>query len=96
MVGIQSQPSDNCIKAILRLCPPEQGPVSPMISPSYQEAYTSLLASSIRGQTEEARRTTTPFWLEQKPHNRKLTKMQKQKVLAQMKQQYKIPEKETK
>ena len=30
----------------------------PITSPSHQEAYTSILASSIRGQTEEARRTT--------------------------------------
>jgi len=38
--------------------PPEQHPVFPTTSPSHQEAYISLLASSIRGQTEEARRTT--------------------------------------
>ena len=29
-----------------------------MANPSHQEAYTSLLASSIRGQTEEARRSS--------------------------------------
>ena len=33
-------------------------PVFPTTSPSHQETYTSLLASSFRGQTEEARRTT--------------------------------------
>ena len=37
--------------------PPEQDPVFPTSSPSHQEAYTSILASSIRRQAEEARRT---------------------------------------
>ena len=32
--------------------PPEQDPVFPMASSSHQEAYTRLLSSSIRGQTE--------------------------------------------
>ena len=42
-----------------RPCPPEQDPVFPITSPfSQQETYTSLLASSIRGQTEKARRRT--------------------------------------
>jgi len=50
----------------------------------HQKAYTNLLASSIRGQTEEARRTTIPQWLEQKPHYRKLIRMKKQKVVSQM------------
>ena len=31
-----------------RPCPPEQDPVFPTTSPSHQEAYTSLLTSSIR------------------------------------------------
>ena len=55
---------------------PEQDPVFPTIIPSHQEAYTSLLASSIRGQTEEAR-STVPQWLKQKPHYRKLISMKK-------------------
>ena len=33
-------------------CPPEQDPVFPAASPSHQEGSTSLLSSSIRGQTE--------------------------------------------
>ena len=37
-----------------RPCPPEQDPAFPITSPSHQEAYTSLLVSFIRGQTEEA------------------------------------------
>ena len=45
--------------------PPEQDPVFPTTSPSHQEGYTSHLASSTRGQTEEARRTTIPQWWEQ-------------------------------
>ena len=40
-----------------RPCPPEQDPVFPTTSPSHQEAYTSLFASSIKQKTEEARRT---------------------------------------
>ena len=43
-----------------RPCPSEQDLVFPTTSPSHQAAYTNLLASSIRGQTEEARRTTIP------------------------------------
>ena len=39
-------------------CPPGQDPVFHTSSPSHQEACRSLLASSTRGQTEEARRTT--------------------------------------
>ena len=41
-----------------RPCPPEWDPVFPIASPSHQEAYISLLVSSIRGQTEEAQRST--------------------------------------
>ena len=36
-------------------CPPEQDPVFPTVSPSHQEACKSLLSSSTRRQTEEAR-----------------------------------------
>jgi len=46
-----------------RLCPPEQDLVFPIISLSQQEACTRLLASSIRGQTEEAKRSTVSQWL---------------------------------
>ena len=34
------------------LCPSEQDPVFPTASPSHQEAWISLLSSSIRGKTE--------------------------------------------
>ena len=71
-----------------------QDPVFPTASPSHQEAYTSLLASSIRGQTEEARRTTVPQQLKQKAHYRKFIRMKKQKVMSQMKGQDKTPEKQ--
>ena len=40
-------------------CPPEKVPIFPIASPSYQEVNTSLSAPSIRGQTEEARRSLT-------------------------------------
>ena len=53
-----------------RPCPPEQELVFPTTSPSHKEVYTSLLASSIRGQTEV--RTTVPQQLKQKPYYRKL------------------------
>ena len=45
-------------------CPPKQDPVFPKASPSHQEACTSLLSSSIRGQTEKARITISkpPEW----------------------------------
>ena len=63
---------------------PEQDPVIPTISPSHQQAYTSLLASSNRGQIEEAKRTTILQQLETKSHYRKLIRMKKQKVLSQI------------
>ena len=60
----------------VRLCPPDQDPVFPTADP-HHEAYRSLLVSSIRGQTDEARKNTIPQWLEQKPHYRKLIRMKK-------------------
>ena len=61
-----------------------------LTSPSHQEVYTNLLATSIRGQTEEARRTTVTQQLKQRPHYR----MKKQKVVFRMKGQDKTPEKQ--
>ena len=58
-------------------CPLEQDPVIPTTSPSYQEIYTSHLASTTRGQTEEARRTTISHWLEPKPHQQKVNQDEK-------------------
>ena len=58
------------------------------------DAYTSFLVSSTRGQTEEARRTTIPQQLEQKPHYRKPIRMKKQRVMSQMKGQDKTSEKQ--
>ena len=40
-------------------------------SPSYQEYCTNVLASSIRGKTEEARRTTIPKSPDRKPQSQK-------------------------
>ena len=54
-----------------RPCPSEQDLVFPIISPSQKEVCTILLASSIRGQTEEAKRSTVSQWLKQKPNYRK-------------------------
>ena len=68
-----------------RPCPPEQDSVFPITCPSHQEAYTSLLALSIREQTEEARKATVPQQLKWKLHHRKLIRMKKQKVMSQMK-----------
>ena len=101
--GVQPHPSaDNWIKALLskalpcraRPCPAEQDPVFPTTSPSHLESYTSLLASSIRGQTEAAR-AMIPQWLKEKPYYRRLIRM-KSKVMSQRKGQYKTPEKQTK
>ena len=69
-----------------RPCPPNKDWVFSITSPSHQEAYTSLLASPIWGQTE-ARRSTVPQLLEQKPYYRKLITMKKKKVMSQMKGQ---------
>ena len=60
-------------------------------SSSHLELYTN---PSIRGQTEEARRTAILQWLEQKSHYRKLIRMKKQKVMSLMKGQDKTPEKQ--
>ena len=62
-------------------------------SPSHQEPYIILLASPIRGQTEEARSTVSQQ-LKQKLYYRKLIMMIKQKVMPQMKGRDKIPEKQ--
>ena len=45
-------------------CPPEQDPVFPRASPFHQESCTSLLSSSIRGQTEwnHSHRKLTKLW----------------------------------
>ena len=56
----------------------------------------SLLASSIRVQTEEARRITVPEQLRKKPYYRILITMKKQKVMSQIKVQDKILEKQLK
>ena len=49
--------------------PPEQEPVLPTASPSHKEASTSLLSSSIRGQTEwkpESQKTNQTDYLDHK------------------------------
>ena len=74
-----------------RPCSPEQDPVFPIASPSYQEAFTSLFASSIR---EEARRSTVSQWIKQKPYHKKVIVMKKQKIMSQMKGQDKTPGKQ--
>ena len=56
----------------------------------------SLLASSIRVQTEEARRITVPQQLRQKPYYIILITMKKQKAMSQIKGQDKTPEKQLK
>ena len=43
-----------------RTCRPEQDPVFPTASPSHQEAYTSLLASSIRTQDRRSNKNHNP------------------------------------
>ena len=77
-----------------RPCPPEQDPVFSITSPSHQEVYTGLLASS--GRQRADRRSKKKHCLiaaKTKTYYRKLIKMKKQKVMSQMKGQDKIPEK---
>ena len=51
--------ADKWIKALLsKTLPTRARPSFPITSPSHQEAYPSLLASAIRGQTEETRRSS--------------------------------------
>ena len=86
--------ADNWIKALLsKALLTRARPSFSTTNPSPEEAYTSLLASSIRSQIE-ARRTTVPQRLKQKPHYRNLTTMKKQKVMSQMKGQDKTLEKQ--
>ena len=74
--GTQAHPlAENWIKDLLsRPCPSEQDSVFPTACPSHQEACTSLLSSSIRMQTEEAR-TVIPQHPELNPNHMKLIKM---------------------
>ena len=58
----------------------------------HQEVCTSLLSSSTRGQTEETR-TTSPQSEELIPHHRKPTKMKRNRIMSQMKEKDKSPEK---
>ena len=80
--------SNNQRKTLLsKALPTRARPRFCTVSPSHQEACTNLLASSIRGQTEEAR-TTVPQQLKEK------ISMKKQKVILQMKGQDKTPGKQ--
>ena len=77
---------------LARPCLPEQDLVFPTASPFHQEAYTNLLASSIREQAEETKRSIIPQ-VEQRTHYRKLNSLKKQKVIAQLMGQDKTLEK---
>ena len=68
--GAQLHLSADMIKDLSMALPTEQDPVFPAASLSPQEACTSLLSSSIRGQTEEAR-TIVPQPPEQKQQSQK-------------------------
>ena len=50
-------------------CPPEQDPVFPTASPSHQEACTSFLSSSIRGQTEWKPQSQNTNQTDHRDHN---------------------------
>ena len=83
--GVQPhQSTDNWIKALFSKALPTRArpSFSHHQSLAHQEGYTSLLASPIRGQTEEARSTISQE-LKQKPYYRKLIMMKKQKVMSQ-------------
>ena len=70
---VQSHPSaDNWIKALLsKALPTRARPSFPITSPSHPEAYPSLLASAIRGQTGDARSTVSQNILQKVNHNEK-------------------------
>ena len=89
---MQPHPSaDNWIKALLSKALPTRA------RPSFfhQEAYTSLLASSITQQTEEARRRSpTEAKKKKKATLQKLISLKKQKLTSQIKGQDKTPEKQ--
>ena len=76
-----------------RPCTPEQNPVFPVTSPSHQEAYMGLLASSIRGQTRSKKKQSLTA-AKTKTLFRKLIMIKKQKVIFQMKGQDKTPDKQ--
>jgi len=76
-----------------RSCPPEQDPVFPTTSPCHQKAYTSLIASSIKKGRQKKKNHSLPS-TNTKPHHRKLISMKKHKVMSQMKEQGKTPEKQ--
>ena len=78
---------------LARPCPPYQDPVFPMANPSHQKAYTSLLDLSIRRQ-REAGRSMVSQQLKKIPYYRKLIIVKKLKVMSQMKEHDKIPEKQ--
>jgi len=80
----------------MKLCPPEQDPVFLTASLSQQEAYTNLLASCIRGWTEEARRTTVPQELKktQKTKNTLQKVNQDEKAESYATDEDKTPEKQ--
>ena len=75
IIELRAQP---CLLEQTQFFPPSVPPIRKL---------AQALASSTRGQTEEARRTAIPQWLEQKPYYRKLIRMKKQRVMSHMKQQ---------
>ena len=88
---ITSHPSgDNWIKALLSKALPTR--LRPSFS--HKKAYTSLLASSIRGQTEEESKKHNLTAAKTKTILQKLDRMKKQKIMSQMKAQDKTLEKQ--
>ena len=93
---ITSHPSgDNWIKALLsKALPTRLRPSHPHCKSLPSGTYTSPLASSIRGQTEEESKKHNLTAAKTKTILQKLDRMKKQKVMSQMKAQDKTPEKQ--
>ena len=79
----------------MKLCPPEQDPVFLTASSSHWEAYTSLLASTIREQTE-AKKPPVPQELKktQKTKNTLQKVNQDEKAESYVTDEDKTPEKQ--
>ena len=91
--GTQPHPSaDKWIKVLLSSAHQSNSQLyPPQIAPIRKLAQVSSIASSTRGQTAEARRTTILQHVEQKPHSQ-IDKMKRQRAMYQMKEQDKTPE----
>ena len=91
---VSSQTTNKALPYWAWPCPPEQDPVLPTASPSHQEAYTSLLSSFTRGQTEEIRTTIPSASRTSITIMESYSKRKKDRIMSQIKEQDKCPGKQ--